>query len=144
MTIPHEYRTASADFDRYIDALRAITGVDSRNVHYTTTQGVFQVFRRRVTVAEALAFADALPPVLRAIFVADWQVNEPRLPFCSMTDMTREAQQLREHHNFASDTAIADVVAAVRSVVNPRDFAHALAKLPAEAAAFWAEPQSSR
>jgi uncharacterized protein (DUF2267 family) len=39
---------------------------------YTMTQGVFQVFRRRLNVTEALRFADTLPPVLRAIFVADW------------------------------------------------------------------------
>ncbi len=137
MTLPNEYRTASQDFDRYIEALRAITMIESRNALYTMTQGVFQVFRRRVCIADALAFADALPPVLRAIFVADWRTDEPRAPFASREAMSAEAQTLRPHHNFATDTAIADVARALRAVVNEQDFRHALRKLPPDAAAFW-------
>ena len=144
MTIPHEYRTASQDFDRYIDAMRAITMIDSRNVHYTTTQGVFQAFRRRVPLADALAFADAVPPVLRAIFVSHWQADEPRLPFTNRATMTAEVRDLRAHHNFAPDTAISDVAQALRAVVNPRDFEHVLSGLSPEAAAFWAVEQAQQ
>jgi uncharacterized protein (DUF2267 family) len=35
-------------------------------------QGVLQTFRRRLEISEAIRFAGVLPPVLRAIFVADW------------------------------------------------------------------------
>jgi hypothetical protein len=48
MTMPGEYRRASVDFDAYLDELRADTLIDSRNVVYTITQGVFQTFRRRL------------------------------------------------------------------------------------------------
>jgi hypothetical protein len=34
MGVPNEYRYASREFDRYLDALRARTLIDSRNVWY--------------------------------------------------------------------------------------------------------------
>jgi len=141
MPLPSAYLNASRDFERYIDAMRTRTLIDSRNVHYTTTQAVFRTFRRRVSVTDALLFADALPPVLRAIFVSDWNVEEPNLPFTSRESMTSEVRELRRDHNFAPETAITDVVDSLWSVVDRFEFARVLAKLPADAAAFWRETE---
>ena len=137
MTMPQGYRSATRDFERYIDVVREETLIESRNVVYTMTQGVFQVFRRRVSASEALMFADLLPPVLRAIFVADWQIDEPRVAFGSREEMTSEAKALRRDHNFSPDSVLMDVASGIRAVVDKEALERVLAKLPAEARDFW-------
>ncbi|ABC90979.1 hypothetical conserved protein [Rhizobium etli CFN 42] len=137
MTMPSEYRSASADFDAYLDDIRADTLIDSRNAIYTVTQGVFQTFRRRLDIEEAIRFANLLPPVLRAIFVADWDPDEVKRPFEDRRAMTREVQSLRGDHNFSPDTAIRDVAAAVRKQVDETAFDRVLQTLPDGAEEFW-------
>ena len=137
MTMPGEYRRASEDFDSYLDDVRADALIDSRNVVYTMTQGVFQTFRCRLDVADALRFADVLPPVLRAIFVSDWNPHDAKRSFEDRVAMTREAQSLRGDHNFAPDTAIRDVAMAVRKHVEVAAFDRVLKTLPDGAEEFW-------
>jgi len=137
MTMPGEYRRASEDFDSYLDDVRADALIDSRNVVYTMTQGVFQTFRCRLDVADALRFADVLPPVLRAIFVSDWNPHDAKRSFEDRVAMTREAQSLRGDHNFAPDTAIRDVAMAVRKHVDVAAFDRVLKTLPEGAEEFW-------
>ncbi|MBY5350521.1 DUF2267 domain-containing protein [Rhizobium leguminosarum] len=137
MTMPGEYRRASKDFDQYLDDIKADTLIDSRNVVYTMTQGVFQTFRRRLDVADALPFADVLPPVLRAIFVADWNPDEAKRSFEDRAAMTREAQSLRGDHDFSPDTAIRDVAIAVRKHADAAAFDRVLKTLPDGAEEFW-------
>lgn len=91
------------------------------------------MFRRRVSTADALAFANALPPVLRAIFVSDWNVDEPRRSFADLASMASEVRELRRHHNFSTETSIADVAHSLWAVVNRLDFERMLAHLPAAA-----------
>ncbi|MBY5353501.1 DUF2267 domain-containing protein [Rhizobium leguminosarum] len=137
MTMPGRYRRASEDFDAYLEDIRADTLIDSRNVVYTMTQGVFQTFRCRLDVADALRFADVLPPVLRAIFVADWNPDEAKRPFEDRDAMTREVQALRGDHNFSPDTVIRDVAMAVRKHVDAAAFDRVLKTLPDGAEEFW-------
>ncbi len=137
MTIPMEFQHASEDFAAFLRDARDISGLATRNQTYTMVQGVLQVFRRRLEVREALLFANALPPVLRAIFVADWDVDEPRRPFEDRITMTREVQSLRKDHNFAPDTAIGDVAAALRRNMDGSVLDRVLAELPEKASDFW-------
>ncbi|GAB5500208.1 MAG: hypothetical protein PsegKO_25190 [Pseudohongiellaceae bacterium] len=67
------------------------------------------MFRRRLSVADAIRFANALPVVLRALLVADWDTNQSRLSFGALIQMNEEVRQLRAKHNFSTDTAIQDV-----------------------------------
>jgi uncharacterized protein (DUF2267 family) len=102
-------------------------------------QGVLQVFRRRLGLKGAIRFANVLPPILRAIFVDDWDTNEPQLPFDDRQLMTREVQALRKDHNFSPATCIRDVAAALRRHVDAAAFAHVLETLPPGASDFWRE-----
>lgn len=132
-----ELQHASEDFERYLIASRDVSGLATRNQIYTMTDGVLRVFRRRLTVKDALRFADVLPPVLRAMFVFDWDTEQPRLAFGDWGAMTREAQALRKDHNFAPDSCISDVARALRKIVDEKEFDRVLASLPAGAAEFW-------
>jgi uncharacterized protein (DUF2267 family) len=85
-------------------------------------QAVFYVFRRRLTVAQAIAFIGVLPPVLRAIFVSDWSLNKPQLSF---------------DHNLSTETAIEDVTETLKRHVDARAFADILEAFTVEARQFW-------
>jgi len=137
MTIPMEYRTAVEDFEAFLKDARDESGLATRNQVYTMVQGVFQAFRRRLDIRDAIRFANMLPPLLRALFVDDWDVDEPRRSFGSREAMTREVQALRLDHNFAPDSAIRDVAVALRKRVDETALDRLLAMLPEDAQAFW-------
>lgn len=138
MPIPMEYQHASDDFERFLAAARDRAGLVTRNQTWTMVDGVLRTFRRRLTVAQGLRFAEALPPILRAMFVVDWDAEAPPLPFGSRAEMAAEVQTLRIHHNFAPDTAIADVAAALWEAVDRAAFARVLDEMPDGARDFWA------
>jgi uncharacterized protein (DUF2267 family) len=137
MTIPLEYRQASADFDALMRDLVATSMLATSHQAYTMLQAVLQVFRRRLTVAKAIAFANVLPPVLRAIFVSDWDVQERKKLFAGREQLLAEVRAFRHDHNLSTETAIEDVTATVRRHVDPDAFERVLKTLPQEARDFW-------
>jgi len=138
MPVPVEYKRASMAFEQFMLDARDISGLATTHQTYTMVQGVFQAFRRRLDVKEAIRFANVLPPVLRALFVADWDLDEPRRPFEDRATMTREVQALRPDHNFAPESSIASVAAALHRNIDQAELDRVLASLPPGAQAFWA------
>jgi len=137
MTLPFEYQRASQEFEKFVVDARDISGLATTNMTYNMVQGVLQTFRRRLSIKDAALFANVLPAVIRAIFVADWNTDEPQLAFQDRATMTKEAQALRAAHNFAPDTAIQDVAKALRRNIDQAALDKVLAKLPQGAAQFW-------
>lgn len=137
MPIPSEYQRASLEFEKFLLDAREASDLTTTNQVYTMVQGVLQTFRRRLTLPEAIHFAGVLPPILRAIFVADWNTNETRRSFGDRAEMTREVQSLRADHNFAPDTAIQAVAAALRKNIDEARLDRVLVTLPAAARDFW-------
>jgi uncharacterized protein (DUF2267 family) len=137
MPVPAEYERASAQFYDYLVAARDTAELWSTHVAYTMTQGVFQVFRRRLSTNDAIAFANALPICLRALFVTDWNLDEERKPFEDRESMTREVKLLRAEHNFSPETAIRDVAQSLRRHVDEEAFDRLLARFPDGAREFW-------
>jgi uncharacterized protein (DUF2267 family) len=137
MPVPQEYQRATDEFYDFLKDARDTAGLESTHQAYTMTQGVLWAFRRRLEFEDAIRFAAVLPAVLRAIFVADWDIDEPKRPFGSREDILGEVQATRARHNFAPDTAIADVATALRRHVDEDAFDRLLAELPAGAAEFW-------
>jgi uncharacterized protein (DUF2267 family) len=137
MPMPLEYRQASADFDRFMKDLVATSMLTSSHQAYTMLQAVFYVFRRRLTVAQSIAFAGVLPPVLRAIFVSDWRLDEPQLPFVSREELQKEIRAFRHDHNLSTETAIEDVAETLKRHVDARAFERLLAGFAPVARQFW-------
>ena len=96
-----------------------------------------------MTVAEAIAFANVLPAVLRAIFVSDWDLDEPKKPFGEREQLMAEVRAFRHDHNLSTETAISDVSATVRRHVDPDAFERVLKTLPQEAQDFWSAARPS-
>ncbi|TCT06795.1 DUF2267 domain-containing protein [Aquabacter spiritensis] len=140
MPIPLELQHASEDFERFLADARDTSGLATRNQTYTMVEGVLHTFRRRLTPAEAIDFAQVLPPVLRAIFVADWDITSAPVPFCDRAGLTREVKGLRRHHNFAPETCIADVSAALRRATDGAALDAVLDRVGPAAAEFWRVP----
>lgn len=137
MPLPMEYRLASQDFDHFLGDVMNETGLNSRHQAYTTTQAVFLCFRRRLSLADAIAFAQGLPAMLRALFVADWDTTQAQSQLWDRETMVEEVKQLRSEHNFSPDDAIEAVARVVHRHVDPRTFALSLGRLPDAAKSFW-------
>ena len=137
MPVPAEYERASAQFYAYLVDARDMSGLWSTHVTYTMTQGVFQVFRRRLSTKDAIAFANVLPICLRALFVSDWDIDEERKEFDDREVMSLEVKLLRPEHNFSTENAIRDVAQALRRHVNEESFDKLLTQLPEGAEEFW-------
>jgi uncharacterized protein (DUF2267 family) len=137
MTIPMEFQHASAEFEAFLRDAQEASGLTTRNQTYTMVQAVFQTFRHRLEVQDAIRFAGVLPPVLRALFVTDWDPDEPKVAFVNRADLTREVQSLRRDHNFSPDTAIRDVAVALRRRADETAWDRVLAQLPPGASDFW-------
>lgn len=137
MPMPLEYRHASADFDAFMKDLVATSMLTSSHQAYTMLQAVLQVFRHRLTTTQAIAFANVLPPVLRAIFVSDWDMAAPLRPFVSRDALMREVRAFRHDHNLSTETAIEEVTATIRRHVDPAALERVLQTLPQGARDFW-------
>ncbi len=137
MPMPLEYRQASADFDAFMKDLVATSMIQTSHQAYTMLQAVLQVFRHRLTVGQAIAFANVLPPVLRAIFVSDWDTEAPLKPFADRDTLMKEVRAFRHDHNLSTDTAIEDVTSTIRRHVDPEAFERVLRAQPPQARSFW-------
>ena len=138
MTIPMEFQHASEDFEAFLRDARNISGLSTRNQTYTMVQAVLLTFRRRLSVIEAIRFANILPPVLRALFVTDWDPEEPQREFRDRADLTLGVLSLRRDHNFSPETAIRDVATALRRHFDETALDDLLGRMPPGAAQFWA------
>jgi len=140
MPMPWTYCQASREWQAFLADAREAMGLTSDNAAFTAVEGVLKAFRRRLTPQQAADFAQALPAVLRALFVADWRLDEGPIPPGSRADWTAEARALRPHHNLTPENCVAATALALRRSVPARDMDRALARLPAFAADFWAPP----
>ena len=135
--VPAEYQQAKIAFYDFLTAARDQALFQDTQPAYTMAQGVLQTFRRRLELKDAIRFSNVLPVGLRALFVADWDPDEPRRPFEDRETMTREVQNLRPLHNYAPDDSIRIVAAALRRNVDEEAFDRVLATLPEGAVDFW-------
>ncbi len=137
MTVPMEYRQATRDFENFLVAVRDRAGLATTNQAFTMVDGVLRTFRRRLEPAEAIAFAQVLPACLRALFIRDWDLDEPRKAFDTREAMTPEVKALRPDHNLSTESAIADVASVLRETLGTAVLDQALAGLPEGAKRFW-------
>ena len=137
MPVPAEYQRATDDFYQLLKDARESADLTTTKQAYTMVQGVFRVFRRRLEFKEAVRFLSVLPVGARALFVADWDADEPKHPFEDCAIMTKEVQALRSEHNYAPATAIRDVAIALRRNLDQAAFDRLLTTLPEGARQFW-------
>lgn len=137
MPVPAEYQRMKDDFYSFLLSARDDAGLWSTHVSFTMAQAVFQVFRRRISMEQAIEFSNILPTGLRALFVSDWDVTEPRKEFGSFSEMAEEVKSLRSNHNFSPNDAILIVAKALRQHVDEKKLDHLLQNFPEGAQEFF-------
>ena len=139
--VPREYQRVHLDLHKFLETARDLSGIETTHRAYTMCQGVFQVFRKRLTLEQSIRFANTLPAGIRALYVADWDPDpnaSARVPFMSKEKMTLEVQKLRPSHNYAPNTALQDVAKALRQVLEDETkFDNVLKTVGPEALDFW-------
>lgn len=138
MTVPSALVHASRDLERFLLDARDELGLGTTHQAYAAVRAVLGTFRARLTPAEGVIFANALPPLLGAMLLQGWDMAQPPKPFDERAVLTREAIGHRHDHTLLPPTGIADVARALRRHVEPQAFEHALDRLPPGAREFWA------
>jgi uncharacterized protein (DUF2267 family) len=141
MPPPFEYQNASLQFEQFLLDARDFAGLATTNMAWNMVVSVLNTFRRRLSLKQALRFASALPPVVRALFIEDWDIEADSIESWEPEAMVAEVRSIRHEHNFAPSNAIAAVAAALRKHVDPRAFGRALSGLPVEARIYWSAPE---
>ncbi len=139
MPMPWTYRQATREWQAFLTDARDAMNLTSDNAAYTAVEGVLRAFRRRLSAQQAIDFAQVLPAVLRALFVADWRLEEP-VPLGSRADWTAEAMALRPQHNLTPKNCVEATALALRKSVLRADLDRVLASLPPFASDFWSTP----
>lgn len=140
MTVPPDFVHASRDLERFLLDARDLL---SHQTTHQTWQSVFAVivtFRARLTAPQVIAFAQALPPLLGAMVMLDWEPDAEPQPFAPRVELAREAMAFRGDHSLLPESGIAEVAAALWRNVDRRAFERMLDTLPPEARAFWMVP----
>ena len=137
MPMPWAYRHATKDWQAFLADAKDGLGLTSDNMTYTAVQGVLLAFRHRLAPRDVMAFADLLPAVLRALFVAGWDPQAPPLPWADRATLEAEARSLRPHHNLTPPAPIAPVARALRRSLHQPDLDRVLTRIGPEAQAFW-------
>ncbi len=99
--------------------------------------GVLHAFRWRLQVTQVVAFAAVLPPMIRALFIEDWDPEKAALPFGEPADWLADVCSIRTRHNFSPPDAVASVASALRKHVDADAFESVLAHLPSGASRYW-------
>lgn len=140
MPMPWTYRQATREWQAFLADAQEAMGTPTDHSTFTAVEGVLRAFRRRLTPQQAVDFAQILPSVLRALFVADWNLSDPPTPPGNRKDWTAEARALRRHHNIAPENCVAATAYALRRAVLGEDLDRVLARLPPFAIDFWSTP----
>lgn len=137
MPMPYTYRHASEEFRAMLAELRDETQIASDNVLYTAIQAVLTGFRDRLRPEQAMAFADLLPAVLRAIFVQGWDIAAPPRPWPTRETLRQEMLALRQDHNFCPPEMLEPVLRAITGTIRRPDLDRVLTRIGPRAQAFW-------
>jgi uncharacterized protein (DUF2267 family) len=142
MTLPFEYQNASLEFERFMIDARDFAGLSTTNMAWNMVVGVLHTFRKRLSVDQALRFADVLPPALRAIFVEDWHPSAHVADFGTEEELLGEVRSVRHEHNFSPPNAIAAVAVALWRHVDAASLERVLSSLPPGARRYWSVPHA--
>lgn len=137
MTMPLEYALASSDFEAFMTYFMQEANLPTHRRAYHSIRAVLHVFRSHLTTADALKFANVLPPVLRAIFVEDWNPSDDPSPFPGLDNLLLEVKAERRDHNLAHESVLGDAARSLRRHVDEKAFDRVLKRLPEGAARFW-------
>jgi uncharacterized protein (DUF2267 family) len=137
MPPPFEYQNASLQFEKFLVDARDCAGLATTNMAWNMVVGVLHTFRSRLNPKQVALFCSVLPPVARALFIEDWDPDQPTREFDSDDSLLAEVRAVRSEHNFAPDNAVEAVATALRRNLDGQAFDRVLDQLPEGAKKYW-------
>lgn len=137
MPIPPDYFHANQQFERFMLDARDAADLPTTNMAWNMVVGVLNAFRCRLTIRDALRFANILPPGIRALFVADWDAEQPLRKFTDQENLIDEIRSVRRVHNFSPETAHQAVAIALRKNLDEHKLDEFLKQISVQAYQFW-------
>lgn len=137
MPMPPEIAQASVQFMELLGALKERAWLQTHNQCYAMLRAVLHEFRGYMTTHQAVAFAGALPPVARAIFVEDWHPVDAPPPPPSPQDFTEALVRRLSPHHIPPDGLVGDVFAVLAPRCDTARVDTAIAALPAGLQKLW-------
>ncbi len=136
MTQPYEVLQASRLFQEWLTALKERAMLQTHNQSQAMFRAVLHELRRHMSAAQVLAFADALPPLPRGIFIEGWRVGEAA-PLASAEDFLKAVVARLAPHHAPPDTIVADVFAVLAERSEPFNAATMREQLPGPLKPLW-------
>jgi len=89
-----------------------------------------------MTTQQVVAFADALPPLPRGIFIEGWRPADP-LSVSSASDLLREVVKDLAPHHVPPDSIVADVFAVLQKHSDPMTVKSMKEQIPERLRTLW-------
>lgn len=138
MPPPFEYQNPTLQFERFLVSARDHAGLPTTNMAWNMVVGVLHAFRARLSLQDGIRFAQVLPPMVRALFVEDWNPELPPKEFGAAPDWLNDVRAVRHEHNFSPDNAVVAVARALREQVHPPVWERILDSMPEGSLSYWA------
>ena len=137
MPPPFEYQNPTLQFEQFLVSARDHAGLPTTNMAWNMVVGVLHAFRSRLSLADGIRFARVLPPMVRALFVEDWDPNQPQKDFGDSSEWLADVRSVRHEHNFSPDNAVVAVARALREQVHPPIWERIMESMPEGARSYW-------
>ncbi len=128
--MPQEIELASQQFGQLLDELKQRALLETQNQCYAMLRAVLHEFRDHLTTAQAIAFADGLPPIVCAIFVGHWQPGEGSAAGTSGGNLHDAVVRRLTPHHFPPDSIVEDVFALLAPRLDSARSTAVIAALP--------------
>ena len=136
MTQPRDVVHASKLFQDMLAAIKARALLATHNQSQAMFRSVMHATRRHMSTEQVLAFADALPPLPRGIFIEGWRPAEP-IPIESGQALLREVTADLAAHHAPPDTIVSDIFAVLAETSDQRDAQAMRDQLPVALKPLW-------
>ena len=130
MTMPQEIELASKQFGDLLGELKQRALLETRNQCYAMMGAVLHEFRDHLSTAQAIAFADGLPPLVCAIFVTAWRPGDEPVAFTSRQAFSDAVVRRLSPHHFPPASLVADVFALLAPRLDSARSAAVIDELP--------------
>ena len=139
MPMPQEITQASKQFMELLGDLKEGSFLQTHNQSYAMLRAVLHEFRKYMTIGQAIAFANGLPTIVRAIFVENWKpAAQPSAPLSRRDFVDAVITRLSPHH-VPPDSIVSDVFALLAARGEPAKIADVIDSLPTELKQLWDE-----
>jgi uncharacterized protein (DUF2267 family) len=136
MTQPYDVVHASKLFQDWLAALKDRALLQTHNQSQAMFRAVLHQMRRHMTTAQVLAFADALPPLPRGIFLEGWRPASP-VPLASPREFSAEVVQSLSAHHSPPNSIVSDVFGVLAERSEPQNAQLMRQHLPEALRSLW-------